>query len=142
MFEPLFRGKRRDNNAWIAGDLFHKDDDVLIHDFKQGFSAKVIPETVGLSAGKTDINGISLFCGDIIRRKHPFLKEDDEYCGIIVWRDETSAFGIDLLTKSPKYPFTTLYCIVGCEFEIIGNVFDTPELLEGGVNENDKAGKG
>ncbi|MCI5751565.1 MAG: YopX family protein [Oscillospiraceae bacterium] len=141
MFEPLFRGKRRDNNARIVGDLFHKDDDVLIHDFKQGFSAKVIPETVGLFTGKTDINGIRLFCGDIVRGKLRMF-DDKEYYGVIVWRHEISAFGINMLPESLAFHTSTLNCLVGIDFEIVGNVFDTPELLEGGVNENDKAGKG
>ena len=130
MFEPLFRGKRRDNNARIVGDLFHKDDDVLIHDFKQGFSAKVIPETVGLFTGKTDINGIQLFCGDIIRGKVRMF-DDTEYYGVIVWRSEISAFGVNMLTGFPAFRSSTLNCLVGVDFEIVGNVFDTPELLEG-----------
>ena len=140
--EILFRGKRTDNGEWIEGNLItgvflrggrdipyimcpDKADYDCFEDFsvENGIS-EVDPETVCQYTGLTDKNGRKIFEGDIVE-----IPSDDAEIYIIEWDIDTARFTI-VQHGSVICDFDNYW---GYELEIIGNIFDNAELLEGGV---------
>ncbi len=128
MREILFRGKKLDSGEWIYGDfgLVSSDEGVYTLMFSRHYKefgfGLVDPATVGQYTGLTDMAGKKIFEGDIIRypispirfpkRKSPvYTVLWDEAGGFTIFTDDN---GFD-----PK------------SIEVIGNVYDNPELLEG-----------
>lgn len=83
---------------------------------------EVIPETVGQYTDLTDKNGKKIFEGDIVERL--WLGEKHIY-RIYYDNDIASFIGADIYGEG----FTT-FDYDACEFEVIGNIYDNPELLE------------
>lgn len=90
----------------------------------------VLPHTVGQYTGLTDDNDVKIFEGDIceITLFDPF-GHDKQYIVKVVF--EYGAFVFD--NKGETIPF---YMIDDFEsdVEVIGNIYDNPELLRGGGN--------
>lgn len=159
MREILFRGKRADNGEWEYGDLwcnpYGKRVVCIVSPINdQGTTGgnEVDPETVGQYTGLTDKNGRKIFEGDIVDlfgMKGKVVQE----CG---------AFGIgfmktidyDLLESKIPFNNSANFCFNDnfisfwevfwnyeqddnplYEVEVIGNIYDNPELLKGG-NDN------
>ncbi len=143
--EILFRGKRMDNGEWIEGDLlrakYYLND--IEHYFlftdAEAFPAnefcgyeEVDPSTVGQYTGLTDEDGAKVFEGDIVRISMPVYKWHtvehisevyfDNGCFCVNWGGNYRPH--DRTRIDSFIPETT--------FEVIGNVHDNPELLEGG----------
>ena len=136
MREILFRGKRADNGEWIYGSLLVDypcckngvDETVKLYsilDFKTNEEevkkVEVIPETVGQYTGLTDKNGKKIFEGDILS----YIEEI-----------ETRSRGKETLkgiyeVKFEYCGFSPLDCLACNHLEIIGNIYDNPELLKG-----------
>ena len=88
----------------------------------------ILSETICQWSGLTDINAKYLFNGDIIRS---FDSENNEIKHLIGWDDDKACFSCECL---PRTPFNTVGGIRQSwinEFkkELIGNIFDNPELL-------------
>ena len=154
MREILFRGKTSDGE-WIEG--FYSAEEYnpysgevehipRIQIIGKCVSLGVIPETVGQYTGLTDKNGVRIFEGDILRGfEYPFcsnINGEFNYFAEIVWFDDSSAFGIYTF-KNPKSNVRGIsegntdyleYFNVD-KWEVIGNIHDNPELLEGGEGE-------
>ena len=96
---------------------------------------EVIPETVGQFTGLTDKNGKKIFEGDIVCTRFPKECEHARnICslGDIQFRD--GMFGIEW-TQCKNDTFWGLRRIdedFHKEIEVIGNIYDNPELLEKG----------
>lgn len=91
-----------------------------------GFSWEVWRETVGQFTGRTDKNGQKVFEGDILRL---FGGEDR---GVVLWSDHDQCF---FISPNGKEQFTLGdFGDFGRPeyYEIIGNIYDNPELLKGG----------
>ena len=124
MREILFRGKRLDNGEWVEGNLFVSDTDggtyILAGSRIVTIEWEVDHSTVGQYTGLKDKNGKKVFEGDIIRKtnecRHP---------QIFIANIRTSFPTNEEVYYSPCDHFTE-----SCEYEIIGNVTDNPELLE------------
>ena len=121
MREILFRGKRTDNGEWETGSLVIirdgcSDKEVFIADKMTGYHTPVIPETVGQYTGLTDKNGKKIFEGDIVRE---FGGETYQGC-----------YEIDnvLIVEIPD-TLLNFEMSYDCEYKIIGNIHDNPELL-------------
>ena len=130
MREILFRGKRADNGEWETGSLVIirdgcSDKEVFIADKMTGYNTPVIPETVCQFTGLTDKNGRKIFEGDIVN----FYNDDGEYSPYEVrWRNS----GFSVLMNGKPNLFDELDDFFRSRCEVIGNVFDNPELLKGG----------
>ena len=124
MREILFRGKSIDDGEWLQGDLYHRNDEVLINNFQKGFNISVNPETIGQFTGLTDKNGKKIFEGDICKVGNLIYKVVFEY----------SCWWFKILSNRVYCcPAFNSHCGEHCE--VIGNVHDNPERL--GVTDND-----
>ena len=147
MREILFRGKRTDCGEWVEGYAAMSGGTFIICDNGLTYGGfivyEVIPETVGQFTGLTDKNGVRIFEGDILRGfEYPFcsnINGEFNYFAEIVWFDDSSAFGIYTF-KNPKSNVRGisegntdyLEYFNADKWEVIGNIHDNPELLEGG----------
>ena len=136
MREILFRAKRLYDGEWIEGLLCKKKynrNKLFISYFPNEDDEEecfaVDPETVGQFTGLTDKNGVKIFEGDIVSTdiERPYL--------IVGFRDGCFMFNCndggedyyDIMLPILNKPQTQYKY-----GEVIGNIFDNPELLKGG----------
>ena len=130
MRDILFRGKRVDNGEWVEGYYagVAKNNIILTGriDITETIGAeafRIIPETVGQYTGLTDKNGRKIFEGDIVKR---YYQSNVLFnVGVINWDSRSAWWACQLYTMNPCF---SLYD--ENQVEIIGNIFDNPELLE------------
>lgn len=115
--EILFRGKRIDNGDWVY-DYFERMNgySYIVNENMRRVREAVIPETVGQYTGFTDKNGVKIFEGDILK----FLSGNY----VVEWHHDHGKF----LQVDRQFSREIFICIN--ESEIIGNIYDNPELLE------------
>ena len=130
MHEILFRGKRMDNGEWVKGFYVCIPDthyimtgkfDSLTNGIINSEAYKVDPSTVGQFTGLEDKLGTKIFEGDVI---------DDlgvEY--IVVFDSDYAQFRGKFDGWNAEISHIASRC------EVIGNIYDNPELLE--VSSND-----
>lgn len=130
MREILFRGKRngyadqRDRD-WLEGSLLVGDNgeyEICYGTPRVRIIYSVIPETVGQFTGATDENGKKIFEGDIVRVNRSEVPSIVEYsecnCGFHADSRSDDYFSISVLNRDLV------------DLEVIGNIYDNPELLE------------
>lgn len=120
MREILFRGKRIDNGEWVDGSLISwADGSCSIESGKLDTPMWcVIPETVGQYTGLT-ANGKKIFEGDVFEWGYAGVKE---FRYVVAFDAEIASF-----VGNRGFGFVSLN---GIDIEIIGNIYDNPELLE------------
>ena len=131
MREILFRGKRLDNGGWVEGYLLrpnpevcraYERDECVIGYQERAEGAYILfevdPDTVGQYTGLPDKNGERIFEWDIVRYR-------DESVGAVVFAD--GAFGVAFGDDTSDM----FLCFAAELCEVIGNIHDNPELLEG-----------
>ena len=135
MKQILFRGKRIDNNEWVHGFYFESLADGMKHCYikyetwDEGFvTYEVIPEPVNQFTDLCDKNGNKIFEDDIVR----FYDKDWTASGIATVDFENGKWKINghYTTKLSSMVWLDLYR-TGFEYEVIGNIYDNPGLLEG-----------
>lgn len=134
MREIKFRGKRLDNGEWIYGYYGHKEASeqhfIMVetmnshHDWTYFTDYEVDPKTVGQYTGLKDRHGQEIYEGDILR--------DDEMGLNVVWW-ENGSFWLEMFYEGGQslMEHLTDYNEV-CE--VIGNIYENPELLKGEKN--------
>jgi len=133
MHEILFKAKRVDTGEWVEGYYIHvpigryKKDEHLIqpicNDGRPHTLREVIPETVSQYTGLEDKNGIKIFEGDICNCR------EYECFGKIIYNEDEAGFYFDVMYEDGGFGEERLYDY-NDELEVIGNIFDNPELLE------------
>ena len=121
--ENLYRGKRVEDGRWIEGSLIGNDVIVgKIVEFEEDYFCtefwyKVDQETVGQFTGMTDKKGKKLFEGDV------YSMGEKNILYVVIF-DKSQFIGKQVGNRS----------LAGLEYwksdiEIIGNIYDNPELL-------------
>lgn len=121
MREILFRGKDV-RGAWHIGLLAHIGNAWYISN-KAGVATafEIVPQTFGQYTGLKDRKGTDIFEGDIVN----IIRAEEK--GKVEWRENDAAFEVvgDCLEAS------FLENLYGHDVEVIGNIYDNPELLKG-----------
>ena len=131
MREILFRGKRIDNGEWVDGNLFVPDEithrkaptELLVGTNVVRISYEVDPSTVGQYTGLTDKNGKRIFEGDIL--EHHAQGDIIVNRGVVNWDEKNARWAHQLNTMNPCF-----YMHNPKSVEVIGNIYDNPELLK------------
>ena len=145
-----FRGQRIDNGEWVYGFLYQlplptgvgcmilttdntHEDDSIEPEYHLAFTLwvdlfPVKPETVGRFTGLLDDNGVKIFEGDIaevisIRCEYKDFME--KMLCEIVYDNDLCCF--DFLASDRQRCMCVT--IPDAEIEVIGNIYDNPELL-------------
>jgi len=93
---------------------------------------EVDPDTVGEFTGLTDRCGVKIFEGDILIYIDPDTSEYDESERYIVqWDEEDVGFTTEAFYCGKSQGLVALLRHQSINHEIIGNIHDNPELLEG-----------
>ena len=117
-----FRGKEFPNNNWIFASAYDQENEIFIIDFA---NVAVVDETVGEFTGFKDIDGKEIFEGDIIQNtEHPELIYRVEMIG--------GCWSVDYHDDGDFESVVLVWLLSMAPFKVIGNIHDTPELLEGG----------
>lgn len=135
--EILFRGKKPLSGEWVEGyfSKFYSNADVVPNYMifaidEQGKNSEpynVDPETVCQYTGTPDKNRRKIFERDIVRRK----LFEEYIIGEVVWQD-IGVCGFYLKCGNKYYPIgKDEYVEMSSCDEVIGNIFDNPELLKG-----------
>ena len=132
MREILFRGKQKDNDEWIEGYLYiTQRGQYEISRYSKSYDCErytsvVIPSTVGQYTGLTDKNGNKIFEGDIIDTPDRLVK--------VVWFAGNAQFDLHFIRFKDDITITNFKGIHMRdlkEYEVIGNIHDNSELLDG-----------
>lgn len=121
MREILFRGKF--GNEWKYGFLSIEPKGLVIKEPYKNESSNVWhidADTVGQYTGLTDKNGTKIFEGDIVKYG------DTVHNVVLEQRNETAYFG---LVYSTLETLSFGYYQDLKQIEVIGNIYDNPELL-------------
>lgn len=129
MREILFRGKFTASGMWIIGDLRqHPSGAKAIKGNDMPHIMEVDPDTIGEYTGLTDKNGKKIFEGDIVRAVLPKSNAIPEF----VWPNMVVGFSEGAFSAMRGRYCTPLYSFTpAVELEVIGNICDNPELMEG-----------
>ena len=141
----LYRAKRTDNGEWVGGNIIWNNDfcdnskAIIIPTTRNNLFTRggenghlvskdwcrVDPSTICRCTGLNDKNGKPIWENDIVCVKHTDGQEEYQENAKVSY------------TKRGFSPFSWEYYCDGCdvrceilEVEVIGNIFDNPELLE------------
>lgn len=138
----LFKAKRKDNGEWVQGYLYGIWEKRYIlwgmtNDIPD--MIEVDPSTVCQCTGLKDKNGKRIWENDILDGfTYPYMSDGvHNYYAEVCWCSNVPAFGI----YTQKYPKSKVRGISAGmteimedwnsnDCEVIGNIFDNPELLE------------
>lgn len=123
MREILFRGKTFDND-WVEGFYVNqfRAHEIYCLDDSDYETRHVNPSTVGQYTGLTDKNGKKIFEGDVV-----VVPLSGKPAKGIVEYFKTDICGFAVITQ-PQYSNYVLQ--KNYAYEVIGNIYDNPELLE------------
>ena len=130
--EILIRGKRVIDGKWAESccPLGEMHSGTVTYDFDS--------ETVCQYTGLTDKNGRKIFEGDIVKG----IAYSSDFVGYIIWIEEIAGFGVRYFNthrEPTAWENSSILKAIQARrkdqfaAEVIGNIFDTPELMEGGA---------
>lgn len=134
--EIEFRAKRKDNDEWVYGFYYcHKglnEHYILPIDTTKFYNGipivknfiEVKEETLGQYTGLKDKNGTKIFEGDILKQA-PYMC-DENPCVVCYDTEVGSGIGFYLYTYCDRQVLSDEWE----DFEVIGNIYDNPELLQ------------
>lgn len=138
MREILFKAKRLDNGEWVEGYLFETrehayiayanqfDDDLFLS--PQNIFIEVDANTICQYTGFNDNHGNKIWENDLIECKefsNGYLIK--HFLSQVEWDDDGTGFAF----KDSKHGWAFMDSLTVYECQVIGNIYDNPELLEG-----------
>lgn len=126
MREILFKAKRIETGEWVEGLLtvmwgqYH-----IINPDDENTAYPIDTETICQYTGLTDKDGRKIWENDILVMRYRDIKEN----GVVRYMTYNARF--TFCDSDGAYGFDN-----DCDMEVIGNVFDNPELLKEGRYEN------
>lgn len=136
MREIKFRALTFNDEQWIHGLVYKSGSEgqwtEIQHD--EGFSSIVDPETVGQYTGLIDNNGTEIYEGDIVDYRDWFMFDDiRRKVGVVKY--EGASFIIDDMENTESSDCCLFTATINDrKFEVIGNIYENPELLENADN--------
>jgi uncharacterized phage protein (TIGR01671 family) len=142
MREILFRGKSTDTGEWVEGAYYKQtewygdpcedhyiittkdelEDNMMIY-------FEILPETLCEYTNLRDKNGRRIFEGDIVKYKSnvTYLGKFLICIGKVEYNENTASYAVDAKDNigAKNYDYFPIKC------EIVGNIHDNPEMLEG-----------
>lgn len=156
MRQIKFRGKDLNTGEWIEGfpfPLYHNQEgrhksphwlfipkDANISKLRciGSIQVEVEPNTIGQFTGLKDKNGREIYEGDIIRKTETTFRMTD--LGAVRYCNEEAKFVLHVTDEYREYDLSFVkdfqsqdgYATVPChnEYEVVGNIYDNPELLK------------
>lgn len=132
MREILFKAKRINNGEWVEG-YYQKRYDLLGNEEHLIFRAysytvweytEINPETLCQFTGLCDKNGKRIWENDVVW----LVCDGKEHIYQIVW--DNSELDFKATKGEENYGTNYEYLLCCDEIEVIGNIFDNPELLQ------------
>ena len=127
MREIKFRGMS--HNGWLYGDLIHNRGKVYIAPVGEIYHGAIKEDfevtdfdSIGHSIGLHDKNGNEIYEGDIVRASINFHGKERKIKYEVKFDD-------DIDNDSFGEPLTIGYCLLGHNFEVIGNIYDNKDLM-------------
>lgn len=145
MRDIAFRGKRKDNGEWVYGAYFQGNivERILI-DINRPIMYDIDPKTVGQYTGLNDKNGKQIYEGDIVKcvselytnfGETPTGRYATDFYEILVKTDDSYCFGSRKIGRKIGKDYISTPVLKICAekyYEVIGNIYNNPELLEVG----------
>jgi len=143
MREILFKAKRKDNGEWVEG-TYHYADWIYPQTMKFAFrmhsilpigggdSYEVDENTICQYTGLKNEYGMKIWENDIVKcyADTDDLGNDLYFFYKVIWHETYHCWWLsDIHTLEDEY----LHQFNPSDIEVIGNIFDNPELLEGGA---------
>ena len=129
--EIKFRGRSVHSDDWCYGSFVNNPDEPYICGFdiwtngtNDWFEEKVELRTVGQFTGLHDKNGKEIYEGDIIQLNYP------QWNNIVFWNNDMLCFEYRRICQKQSYSLAMNEMQLRY-FEVIGNIYDNPELLKG-----------
>ena len=126
-----FRGKSIDGKEWLYGDLVSSADKkrfaILVNNKESYDECEVAPETIGQFSGLYDCNKKEIYEGDILKWSNGRSYVVKFWEGMFYASVEECNDGF-----LGGFPLHALTDYEDRRCEIVGNIYDNPELLKGG----------
>lgn len=112
----LFKAKRLDNGEWVYWNMLTG----IPHD------VHILDNTICQCTGLKDKNGNLIWENDIVKHYNDEAHPESYCTGTVLWNENYAGF----YRTSNEYGLSKLRISSDCIYEVVGNVFDNPKLLE------------
>lgn len=143
MREILFKAKRIDNGEWVEGYHYKRIQNEEIVDAIEKCDGticsvkyyQIIPETLCQYTGLADKNGQKIWENDIVKKEfytdYEAFANSEEYIGVVKYEDCAWCVSYERNGYKCNSPiFMAMEYHDAEHFDVIGNIFENPELIK------------